>query len=61
MKKVIVGGIAAAATYYLVMRFVIKSSPEDQGFIEISDGFGMDDIALGVIPFMVGCAAGRMV
>lgn len=61
MKKMIVGGLGAAVGYYLTMRFVIKASPDGPGFIEISEGFGPDDIALGMIPFFVGMTVAKMV
>lgn len=61
MKKIAVGVAAGAVAYYLLYKFAIKTSEEDQGFVMMSDGFGLDDVVLGGGAFLAGCYASKLV
>lgn len=61
MKKMLVGVAAGAAAYFLLYKFVIKSSEEDSGFVMLSDGFGMDDVVLGGGSYLLASYVARMV
>jgi hypothetical protein len=61
MQKALVGVAAGSVAYFLIFKFVIKTSPEDQGFVELSEGFGLDDVVLGGGAFLAGMMASKMV
>lgn len=46
MKQMLVAILAGGAAYFLIGKFLIKRE-DGGGFIPLSDGFGLDDIALG--------------
>jgi hypothetical protein len=62
MKQIAVAAIAGGVSYYLLYQFVIKTSEEDPtGFVQLSEGFGLDDIVLGGGTCILGAMLARMV
>lgn len=59
-KKMLIGIAAGAAAYWLIGRFLIKKE-DGTGFIPVSDGFGVDDVALGGGAFLGGMLVANMV
>lgn len=61
MRRYAVGIGVGAVAYFLLFRFAIKTGPDDQGFVNFSEGFGLDDLILGGGAFLAGCMAADMV
>jgi len=61
MKHLLITVGAGAGAYFLLNMFVIKDSPEDSGFVELSPGFGIDDIVLGGGTALIAMWAAKMV
>lgn len=59
-KKMIVGAAAGAAAYFLIGKFLIQKE-DGTGFIPVTAGFGVDDVALGGGSFLVGMIVANMV
>ena len=60
MKQMIVALLAGGAAYYLIGKFLIKRE-DGGGFIPLSEGFGLDDIALGGGSALVAMTVSKMV
>lgn len=62
MKQMLIAAAAGGVAYYLLYQFVIKTSEEDTtGFVQLTDGFGLDDIVLGGGTCLLGSMLARMV
>lgn len=60
MQKLLVGAAAGAVAYFLLMKYAVKDPESGQGFIPVSDGFGLDDVVLGGGAALAGCWAAKM-
>lgn len=50
VKQILVLTGAAIAGNFLAERFILKDGPDDtSGIIEVKPGFGMDDVARGLV------------
>lgn len=60
MRKVLVGGAIGVVTYWALGKFAVKREDGSGGFIQVSDGFGMDDVFLGGLPAIAAIWIGAM-
>ena len=60
MKSMLIGAAAGGVAYFLLFRFAIKTSDEDQGFVQLSEGFGLDDIVLGGGSYLIANWVAKM-
>jgi len=62
MKSLAIAALAGGVSYYLLYQFVIKTGEDDPtGFVQLSEGFGLDDIVLGGGTCILGAMLARMV
>lgn len=47
MKAFVVGALVIAIANEVFERFILKGTPDEPGFIQMTEGFGMDEIARG--------------
>lgn len=62
LMTIAVGSAGVLAGEYVAEKWVLKDGPDDpDGFIQMEDGFGLDEIARGVTVFVVTWAVLRLV